>query len=182
MTHFFGTDKSIFKIVIVGDPRVGKTSIRRRYMGEGFSQSYIHTIGADFAIKVMDNRVIQIWDLAGHPIFQNIRIDFYRGAEAALLVFDLTRPETLKNVPTWVDELFKIIKRSIPLLLVGNKCDLKANGEEVVTDEDIDLCKQELRKRAHFDINYIETSALTGENIDSAFDKLLTEIEKSLTE
>ncbi|MHA1115558.1 MAG: Rab family GTPase, partial [Candidatus Heimdallarchaeaceae archaeon] len=82
-----------FKIVLAGDGAVGKTSIRERYMGKGFTGDYLKTIGADFAskkVKVEDNDItFQIWDLAGQESYSAVRTTFYKGAIAAWLVFDI---------------------------------------------------------------------------------------------
>ena len=83
-----------FKIVVVGDPAVGKTSIVRRFADDQFEESYIHTIGADFNVKVVklgDKEIIlTVWDIGGHEHFNEIRPYYYEGAHAAICVFDLT--------------------------------------------------------------------------------------------
>ncbi|NHJ85755.1 MAG: GTP-binding protein, partial [Asgard group archaeon] len=85
----------IWKVVIIGDPAVGKTSIRRKYLGETTLKEYIYTIGADFATKkinLSDNLSIQyqIFDLAGQTKFDKVRSSFYSGVQAAILVYDIT--------------------------------------------------------------------------------------------
>ncbi|GAG85447.1 unnamed protein product, partial [marine sediment metagenome] len=100
-----------FKVVLAGDGAVGKTSIRERFMGKGFSSDYLKTIGADFASKkvdVEDNQIsFQIWDLAGQESYQAVRGTFYKGAIAALMVFDVQDSATLTNTKNWVEEAIK---------------------------------------------------------------------------
>ena len=85
----------------MGDAAVGKTSLRDRYFGKGFSTNYIMTIGSSFALKetnIDDTPVkIQIWDLAGQPRYNDVRVAYYNRAQAGLLLFDITRKETLDN-------------------------------------------------------------------------------------
>ena len=90
--------RSIYKVVLVGEPRVGKTSIRRRYLGKGFSQNYMVTLGADFAIKRIKNSAIQIWDLAGQAVYKHVRDGYYQGAQGIILVFDVIQPETFERL------------------------------------------------------------------------------------
>ncbi|MCK5409392.1 MAG: GTP-binding protein, partial [Candidatus Heimdallarchaeota archaeon] len=87
-----------FKIILAGDGAVGKTSIRERYMGKGFQESYLKTIGADFATKKIEKNeeqiTFQIWDLAGQESYQSVRKSFYKGAIAAIMVFDCQDPKS----------------------------------------------------------------------------------------
>ena len=101
----------LMKIVLAGDGAVGKTALRERYLGKGFSSNYMMTIGADFALKEATIREksikFQIWDLAGQPRFNSVRELYYRGSHGAMLVFDLTRRESFTNLYLWIDELLK---------------------------------------------------------------------------
>ena len=126
--------KLIWKLVIIGDPAVGKTSIRRKYLGETTIKEYIYTIGADFAtkrIKLANNLTVQyqIFDLAGQPKFDKVRSSFYNGAQAAILVYDITNNTTLKNMQKWVSEAKRNNEDGSleTFVVVGNKIDLKDN-------------------------------------------------------
>jgi small GTP-binding protein len=179
LTHFFGTDTTVYKIVIIGDPTVGKTSIRKRYLGKGFDGNYLATIGADFAIKMLDNSAIQIWDLAGHTIYQNVRSDFYRGSQGALIVFDITNFDSLNQVMNWAEEILRVTPKPVPLLLVGNKVDLRDETSDTIQKVDAEVFVTQLTHKTNIQTNYIETSALTGFNVNEAFTDLLNKIEEN---
>ena len=96
-----------FKLTLIGEGAVGKTSIRQKYMGRGFTGEYLKTIGADFASKTVEitdtsgdvvKSIFQIWDLAGQVEFKAVRASFYGGCQGVLLVFDLTRKETMDKL------------------------------------------------------------------------------------
>ncbi|MFW9922965.1 MAG: Rab family GTPase [Candidatus Thorarchaeota archaeon] len=165
--------KLVFKVVIVGDPAVGKTSIRRKYLGETTLKEYIYTIGADFAtkrVKLSEDLIVQyqIFDLAGQQKFDKVRSSFYAGAQAAILVYDITNKETLTNLPKWVMEAKRNSNGSLDtFVVVGNKLDLKDNKQT----DDVSLNKflKELSKEMNHEILHIYTSALTGENIEHLF-------------
>ncbi|HUU78310.1 MAG TPA: GTP-binding protein [candidate division Zixibacteria bacterium] len=166
----------IWKIVIIGDPAVGKTSIRRRYLGETTLKEYIYTIGADFAtkrIKLSDNLTVQyqIFDLAGQQKFDKVRSTFYSGAQAAVLVYDITDNNTLLNLQKWVKEAKRNSNGSLQtFVVVGNKIDLIEKKES--DDETLKKFLQDLSKEMEHGILHIYTSALTGENIDLLFQKI----------
>jgi small GTP-binding protein len=164
--------KFIFKIVLIGDGAVGKTSIRRRYMGEGFRTDFLATMGADFAYlktDIDDNEIEwQIWDLAGQPAFRNVMKAYYKGSMGALAVFDVTQPDTLENIDSWTQEAQFHAKTflELPVVIVGNKIDLR---------DEIPNCTKTINgfvKAKSLNAEFIETSAKTGENIDDAFTKL----------
>ena len=100
--HLMSEKGFLIKLVLAGDGAVGKTTLRRRYLGEGFQSSYMMTIGADFAVKRVDiggrQITFQIWDLAGQQSFKLVRGSFYSGAFAALLCFDLTNQVSFDNL------------------------------------------------------------------------------------
>ncbi len=172
--------KLIFKIVIIGDPAVGKTSIRRKYMGETTLKEYIYTIGADFCtkkLKISKNLSVQyqIFDLAGQQKFDKVRASFYSGVQAAILVYDITDNNTLRNIPKWIRETKKNNDGTLKtFVLVGNKIDLK--DQKKSNDVLLHKIQQELSKEMGHSILHITTSALTGENIDSLFKKLTYEL------
>ena len=121
----------VFKITLIGDGAVGKTSIRNRYMGYGFSASHMMTLGADFSVvekKIIPNEIwrFQIWDLAGQPIFKEVRGRFYNGSMGALVVFDITDRRSFKNCLMWIKELYRFCgKAVVPIVLLANKSDLR---------------------------------------------------------
>ena len=167
-----------FKLVLIGEGAVGKTSIRQKYMGKGFTGEYLKTIGADFASKVVemtDNKgeaiksIFQIWDLAGQQEFKEVRASFYGGCQGVLLVFDLTRKETMDKLKDWILEAAKNAGGTIKAFaLIGNKCDL---GRVISEEEGLEFAKY-LADRLKFPMPYIETSAKTGDNIGYLFENL----------
>ncbi len=166
------------KIVLLGDGAVGKTSLRRRYLGKGFNTSHLMTIGADFATTNInvngDVLNAQIWDIAGQQNFKMIRQRFLLGAHGAMIVFDVTRRSTFENLGNWLNELW-VTNRStdIPLLFIGNKTDL-INQRKVTEQEALNFV-EDLKKHPRLkqvSMSYIETSAKLGENVKEAFHEL----------
>ena len=167
-----------YKILLLGDYAVGKTSIKRSYMGEQFKDQYASTVGADFAYygETVDNvrYKYNIWDLAGEQKFNKIRKMFYTGALGAIICFDLTRQETLQNLKLWIQELQENTS-GIPFTIVANKIDIydKENSKHVQL-KDIDKLIQELHDvhSVKFKISLLKTSAKERKNIDEAFTTL----------
>ncbi len=167
-----------FKIVMLGDGAVGKTAMTTRFTQNFFEQDYKRTIGSDFAIKRLDipdidTRVtLQVWDLAGQPRFESVRQGFYRGSRGGLLLYDVTRRRTFLNVEHWKEEAYSNLANEIPLVLMANKVDLK--DSRVITTEE----GEKYAKKNGF--LYIESSALTGENVEEGYVTLCkTMIEES---
>lgn len=175
------------KVIILGNPAVGKTSIRKRYFGAGFNTSHLATIGADFAVKSLnlpEGKVnVQIWDLAGQGGFSNIRKRFYLGADCAILVYDVTSLESFQSLSKWLQEFWtQIESRLIPLLIIGNKTDLKSNI--VVQEDHIQKYMDYLTTHPSLQnvpIHFIKTSAKNGINIKEAFALIINETLKFKT-
>ena len=176
--------KYFLKIVLLGDGAVGKTNIRKNYLGQGFTKDHLMTIGADFAaadkvLQIEDkeyNITFQIWDLAGQGTFNQVRSMYYRGVFGALVVFDVTRKNSFDNLSSWIKELYKNSNRgAVPIVILGNKYDLFDENEDHVKSVEInnmiELLNKEL-KDENFNVTYLNTSALTGLNIENAFESL----------
>jgi small GTP-binding protein len=167
-----------FKICLIGDGYVGKTSIRRKYLRAGFKRSYIPTLGVDFAQKTVlfegTKTNLIIWDIAGQSLFQNLRRRYYDGCGGMILVYSVVDRTAFDNASKWLVEAHRFLRKLPPLIIVGNKIDLRpgyTQGETVSTEEGQEFTEkisEELKTRAVF----IETSALTGENIDEGFETL----------
>ena len=117
------------KVVLLGQGGVGKTSLVRRYVKNTFSSDYKQTIGSNFLLKTLQlnkttRMLIQIWDLSGQDSFRTVRAQYYLYSRGAILVFDLTRPDTLYKLDNWYMDLLQRTGK-IPLILVGNKSDLE---------------------------------------------------------
>ena len=175
-------DIAIWKIVLIGDGAVGKTTLRKRYFGENYTGDYLQTIGADFATKEVTigsqyKVKFVIWDLAGQPRYSNIRKAFYIGAEGALFVCDVTNQDSFNNITHWIDELWSNNNIGpIPFVVLGNKVDLREEGIVTISDERIRefsvKTNQETLERYKFGVKSIMTSAKTGHNVNNAFRSL----------
>ncbi|MCH8908847.1 MAG: GTP-binding protein [Candidatus Heimdallarchaeota archaeon] len=175
----------VYKVVLIGDGAVGKTNLRRRYMGEGFVTEYLNTVGADFAYFSEeigeDLYKWSIWDLAGQPKFSNVRPVFYAGAFGALVCFDTTRPETFHNLNKWIDELIRHTHtEGTPIVLVATKMDIYNKDEGHLDLAEVEVYRQQVMERldGRFDVTYVETSSITGLNVRQAFTNLRESIAK----
>lgn len=160
----------LFKVVLIGEGSVGKTSTLNRFVKGNFDAKYILTIGANFLKKEVKFKKItanlMIWDMAGQKRFESIRKQFYTQTAGALLFFDLTRAESFEKMNYWLNELNENAG-DVPFILIGNKVDLI---EE--TGRTVDPKKSEEFASSRGSI-YIETSAKTGENVEDAFEELV---------
>lgn len=161
-----------FKIILAGAGAVGKTTLMNQFVRGSFSGEYKATIGVDILSKEITlNRErihkikLQIWDIAGQELFRSFRKRFFSNSRGVLLIFDLTVPQSLNDLHTWIDDIYEIAG-SIPIVLIGNKVDL--TELRTITQESIQefLAKHDISK--HF-----LTSALTGSNVDDAFSSLV---------
>ncbi|MHA2503645.1 MAG: Rab family GTPase [Candidatus Kariarchaeaceae archaeon] len=119
------------KIALMGDATVGKTSLQERYLGLGFKESYVATLGANFSTKDFESdqglvRVI-IVDMGGQPAFKPIREKFFRGTSGVMLVFDVTKPyDAEQQILPWVEEILEYTQQEgLPLVVLANKIDLE---------------------------------------------------------
>lgn len=143
-------------------------------MGEAFSANYQVTIGADFSVKFLETSSIsaklQIWDLSGQPRFDKVRKHFYTKLDGVIFVFDISRSESLENFPNWINEASSHNPDPVPLIVFGNKIDLK--NEETPTFP----TKLTYDWSGEKEAEVIMTSAKTGENVSQAFDRLFETI------
>lgn len=165
-----------FKILLLGDAAVGKTSLVQRFVHDRFDSSYLMTIGMEPSEKHVDLKdgtrvALSIWDLAGQERFRFIRHTFYKGAKAALIVFDLTRSATLKSVQKWNKEVIDNCGSDVVRILVGNKEDLKK--EIAISKKECDEANTKIKSES-----VILTSALTGNQVDEAFTKIAESLVK----
>jgi len=169
----------LVKIVIIGDGGVGKTSIIKRYIEGGSEYEYIMTLGVDTYIKesklYYDGRFIDIkwhiWDFGGQFHWVNIRKPLYRGAAGGIIVFDVANQNSYERVTNWVKEMISISGKR-PLVLVGNKIDLRGVVPNCLKREDGLRKAKELSELIGMEVPYIEVSALKGINIDRIFSAL----------
>ncbi|CAK7325421.1 unnamed protein product [Dovyalis caffra] len=155
------------KLVLLGDSGVGKSCIVLRFVRGQFDPTSKVTIGASFlsqTIALQDSTTVkfEIWDTAGQERYAALAPLYYRGAAVAVIVYDITSPETFNKAQYWVKELQKHGSADIVMALVGNKADLNEK-REVPTQDGIDYAE----KNGMF---FIETSAKTADNINQLFE------------
>lgn len=181
--------RSLLKIIILGDSGVGKTSLMHQYVDHKFDGRYKATIGADFLTKEIeiDGQVVtfQIWDTAGQERFQSLGSAFYRGADACMLVFDVTDQESFAHISSWLEE-FHIQAGTRDCVLLGNKTDL-AERRQVSNKTVQAWCSRQSTEEDHGSadvhagaggvgssdseggMKYFETSAKDNTGIEEAF-------------
>ncbi|MFX1374690.1 MAG: GTP-binding protein [Promethearchaeota archaeon] len=171
----------IYKVCVVGDGGVGKTSMVLRYCENTFKENYIMTIGSNFSTKQVDledypNYLVklQLWDLAGQKHFSFVRPPFYRGSTAVVYTFDLTRRSSFQNILAWKAEVEKVIGNSKPSVLVGNKVDLAEQGNREVGETDGEALKDEINA-----ISYYEASAKENIRVETIFKDITLAILKN---
>lgn len=159
-----------YKVIIVGDSGVGKTSILNIFLGLDFNLQQQITIGVDYGIKKLNinnsDIKLQIWDTAGQEVFRSISKSYYRGADGAFVVFDLSRRKTFLNIEYWIKELYNQ-NSNVHVMIIGSKSDMVKQ----VSDDEID----ELITKFNA-ISYIETSAKNKYNIDTIFYNMASKI------
>ena len=164
--------KVLLKVIILGDSGVGKTSLMNQFVNKKFSNQYKATIGADFLTKeiMIDDKLVtmQIWDTAGQERFQSLGVAFYRGADACVLVYDITDAKTFDNLDSWRDEfLIQAGPRdpeNFPFLVLGNMVDKEAQRRVQKTRAE-EWCANKASKP----IPHYETSAKEAINVEQAF-------------
>lgn len=169
-----------FKVTVIGDGAVGKTSLIKKYTQGSFRKEYISTLGTQFSKyeEVIDGDKVElfIWDIAGQDSFQALRARFYTGSSGAIVVFSHSeeQPQTWDHVEKWVSDVRKHCG-SIPLVLFGNKIDLV--DETTLDDSNLrgDTNVEKYAKENRF-IGYYKTSALTGNGVTDAFKALVKKL------
>jgi Ras-related protein Rab-32 len=174
---FFMSQSQLFKIIVVGDYAVGKTTLIRKYTTGVFTDSYKITIGVDFCLKTLkwndtQDISIQLWDIAGHERFGSMTRIYYQYAIAAVVCFDISRPSTLDNVKKWRDDINDKVTmpdgKPIPMILLANKCDIK--------DVTIDREKLNAFAKENGFVGWFETSSKDAINVERAFNTLIEQI------
>jgi len=168
----------LFKVVLIGDSGVGKSNLLSRFTRNEFNLESKSTIGVEFATRSIEveGKTIkaQIWDTAGQERYRAITAAYYRGAVGALLVYDIAKHTTYENVERWLKELRDHADNNIVIMLVGNKSDLR-HLRAVPTEEARSYAERN-------NLSFIETSALDSTNVETAFQNILTEIYKIVSQ
>jgi len=170
---FHGRTEMIFKIIVIGDPAVGKTSLLTNFCGEKFNYEYVPTVGVNITKEPVtikddmgkDTKInLMVWDIAGQPQFYMLHRPYFNGADGMMLVYDLTRSSSFSNINNWFSTAVKYGLSGIPRILIGNKIDLNEERKIILP------MAEHLSEK--IDAPFFETSALTGKNVKVIFEQM----------
>ncbi|KZV78493.1 ras-domain-containing protein [Exidia glandulosa HHB12029] len=155
----------LLKFIVIGEAGTGKSCLLHYFLHNSFKGPSQHTIGVEFSsrtIKLGEKRIkLQLWDTAGQERFRSVTRSYYRGAAGALLVYDITNRDTFTSLPRWLSDARALGSPNLVTVLVGNKAD-REDEREVEWEE-------ASRWAADNGIHFIETSSITGDNVDAPF-------------
>jgi len=155
----------LFKFLVIGNAGVGKSCILHQFVENKFKNDTNHTIGVEFGSKVIQvggkSVKLQIWDTAGQERFRSVTRSYYRGAAGALLVYDITSRDSYNALTQWLSDARTLASQHIVVILVGNKKDLESEREVALLEAS--------RFAQENDMMFMETSAMTGENVEETF-------------
>ena len=162
------------KIITLGNSAVGKSSFILKYTDNVFSLDYLSTLGVDYKhkkIKLKNGKDVRlrIFDTAGQERFKSVSASFVKKADGVILIYDIGEKDSFEAVDNWIKSIREIGKDKLPIILVGNKCDLSDDKRQVSLKEGQD-------KANEFNIPFYETSCKEGINIKEVFEKLIDDI------
>ena len=162
-----------FKLILVGDPGVGKTSILTKFVTNEFQSVYSSTIGVEFKLKdiyINNNNCarLKIWDTCGQEKFRAITRQYFKNSNGVFIVFDLTNKDTIKRLNVWMKDINDNVGNDYFVFLIGNKVDIK--------DRDISISEEAKQFANSKKINYYEVSAKTGSGIYNVFEKMANKL------
>ena len=163
------------KVILIGDSRVGKTSLIEQYINKQFSEEHITTVTAGDKfykeVKVGGKTIkLEIWDTAGQDRFRAITKNYYKGSHGIILIYDITNTQSFENVKTWVNQIREEASSNVIIYIAGNKVDME--DERKVDRDDGEKLAEELG------FPFVETSAKNGININETFEDLVERIDK----
>lgn len=166
--------RTFFPIIILGDGKVGKTSLLLKTVNNEFRETLLSTIGIDYMEKriIIENQKIKlkIYDTAGQERFKSIALKTMRNSEGVLLVYGINDLESFQNLEQWIDNIKNVINiNKKPLVLIGNKCDLKEEERKISPEKGQELAEK-------YGLKFFECSAKTGQNVNEAFDYIAKEM------
>ncbi len=172
ITNGFEQEDYSIKIVVVGDSGVGKSNILSRFVQNEFNQDSKATVGVELSTKTfkVNDKVVKVhlWDTAGQERYKSITSAYYRGAKGAMIVYDITKPESFNNVDKWFNEIREYGDKNVVIMMSGNKSDL-TNLRSIDT-------KKAQDKSTTLSIPVMEVSALSSANVEGAFKLLINGI------
>ena len=159
------THKYLFRICLLGDAGVGKTSLLSRFCDNTFKENYNNTIGVDFRLVTLKcNDIItkiHIWDTAGQERFRSLALNYLNSSHGFIFMYDITDVDSFNNVVNWINLALEKNVKTIANFLVGNKCDNEENRK--VTKEEAENLAKEIN------LFFMETSAKTDNNVQKLF-------------
>ena len=165
----------LFKLLLIGNSSVGKSSLLFRFVENVWDDNFVPTIGVDFKLKTLEingKKVkLQIWDTAGQERFRNITSAYYRGANGVFIVYDITDRDSFDNLNSWLIEIEKNANRDICKMLIGNKCHLE-DKRKISYQEGKDFATNN-------GMLFMEVSSKTKTNVEEAFEKITQGMIKS---
>jgi small GTP-binding protein len=166
----------VLKLAVLGDAGVGKTSLVNQFVEERFKEDYKATMGVNLIMKTIkleqinSNARLILWDIAGQEQYEKTRGAYYEGCTGALLVYDITRYSSFENIEyKWLTDYKKHVEKVGSYILIGNKNDLE--DQRYVFKDDANKMAERIKA-----IEFIETSAKTGKNVEKAFLNLTSKI------
>ncbi|OLL23803.1 Ras-related protein Rab-4B, partial [Neolecta irregularis DAH-3] len=158
----------LIKLIIIGPASSGKSSLLHRFVQDEWQTITSHTVGVELSGRILSlhgTRVkLQIWDTAGQERFRSVTRSFYRGAAGAILVYDITSAPTFADLYSWLTDARALASANLSVLLVGNKADLSSEREVRIDEAG--------RWAERHKLSYLETSALTGDNVEEIFARI----------
>ena len=162
------------KIITLGNYSLGKSSFISKYIDNNFSFNYISTLGVDFKQKEIKlkngkNTILRIFDTAEQERFRSGSVNYIKNADGVILIYDIGNINSFKSLNDWMETIGEIGKEKLPVILVGNKCEISDKKRKVSIEEGQD-------KADEFKIPFFETSCKDGININEVFEKLIEDI------
>ena len=164
------------KLMVIGETRVGKTALIKKYTKNVFGGTYLTTVGIDFQEKIINveekSVKLQIWDTAGQERFRNIAKSYFHTSDGFLLVYDISCKDSFEKLNFWYEQIKLNAPENTKCVVAGNKCDLEEK-RQVNKNEGENFAKT-------YNIDFYETSAKDGINVDVVFQTLASEIMKDI--
>ncbi len=162
------------KVILLGNTTVGKTSLIIKYIKNEFSFNYLQTLGLDFKQKIFKMKNgkdirLRIFDTAGQERFKSVSFSFIKKANGIILLYDIGNKNSFEALDSWMESIKDNADKKIPIILVGNKCDINDEKRKVTFEEGE-------KKGNEFQIPFFETSCKDGINVKEVFERIVNDI------